>query len=92
MKKLLSMLPEDLKADFTPLIAHDETTLEWRIVKAADKLSALIKCVEELGQGNREFASARRATEQSIRAMELPAAQEFLDQYMPAYELPLDDQ
>lgn len=89
---LLEMLPEDMRAVYEPWIAQEATPIERRIVKAADKLSALIKCVEELGQGNREFASARRATEQAIRAMELPAAQEFLEQYMPAYELPLDDQ
>ncbi len=90
-QQLLSMLPEDLQGEFSPLLqpAKDE---EYRIVKAADKLSALIKCVEELAQGNREFASARRATEQAVREMHLPAADEFLEQYLPAYELPLDDQ
>ncbi len=89
---LLGMLPEDMREVYEPWITQMGTPLECRIVKAADKLSALIKCVEELGQGNREFASARRATEQAIRAMDLPAAQEFLENYMPAYELPLDDQ
>lgn len=89
---LLGMLPEDMRDVYRPWIAQEASDAERRIVKAADKLSALIKCVEELGQGNREFASARRATEQSIRAMALPAAEEFLEQYMPAYELPLDDQ
>ena len=60
--------------------------------QAADKLSALIKCVEELAQGNREFASARQATERAVREMRLPAADEFLDRYLAAYELPLDEQ
>ncbi len=89
---LLGMLPEDMREVYEPWLTQMGTPLECRIVKAADKLSALIKCVEELGQGNREFASARRATERAIRAMDLPAAQEFLENYMPAYELPLDDQ
>ena len=88
---LLSMLPEELRAEYDGLLMPAEGE-ERRIVKAADKLSALIKCVEELSQGNREFASARRATEQSIREMGLPAAVRFLDDYLPAYELPLDDQ
>lgn len=90
--KLLGMLPEDLRQEYAPLLSGDGDALEQRLVKAADKLSALIKCVEELAQGNREFASARRSTEQSIRDMHLPAADEFLDKYLPAYELPLDDQ
>lgn len=90
--KLLSMLPEDLQEDYAPLLSGEGDAMEQRLVKAADKLSALIKCVEELAQGNREFASARRSTEQSIRAMHIPAADEFLDRYLPAYELPLDDQ
>ena len=90
--KLLGMLPADLQGDYRPLLETGEDGIEHRIVKAADKLSALIKCVEELAQGNREFASARRATEQSIREMGLAAADEFLEKYLPAYELPLDDQ
>lgn len=89
---LLSMLPQDMQNVYAPWVKQEGTSLEKRIVKAADKLSALIKCVEELGQGNREFASARRSTEQAIREMDLPAALEFLEQYIPAYELPLDDQ
>ena len=90
--KLLGMLPADLQGDYRPLLEAGEDSMEHRLVKAADKLSALIKCVEELAQGNREFASARRATEQSIRGMGLAAADEFLEKYLPAYELPLDDQ
>lgn len=77
--KLLSLLPADLREDYAPLLRPgDEWAQEKRIVKAADKLAALIKCVEELGQGNSEFASARAATEASIRAMGLPAADCFL--------------
>ncbi len=91
--KLLSLLPDDLQEDYAPLLRETAgTEEERRLVKAADKLSALIKCVEELAQGNREFASARRATEQAIRAMHIPAADEFLDRYLAAYELPLDEQ
>ena len=90
--KLLDMLPQDLREEYSPLLLSEEDSEEHRIVKAADKISALIKCIEEVGQGNREFASARRATEQAIRDMHLPAADEFLELYLPAYELSLDDQ
>lgn len=90
--KLLEMLPQDLREEYVPLLLSEEDSEEHRIVKVADKISALIKCIEEVSQGNREFASARRATEQAIRDMHLPAADEFLELYLPAYELPLDDQ
>ena len=90
--KLLSMLPEDIRPDYRALFFPGEDLAEERrIVKAADKLSALIKCVEELGQGNSEFASARAATEASIRAMGLPAADCFLEEFLPAFSLTLDE-
>ncbi len=90
--KLLSKLPPDLEADYRELLLPETaTTEEQRLVKAADKLAALIKCVEELKQGNREFAQARAATERAIRAMQLPAADCFLEEFLPAYELTLDE-
>ncbi len=91
--KLIEMLPADLRGEYDALIRpRDKDSEEMKLVKAADKLSALIKCIEETSQGNREFASARRATEEAIRAMNIPAANEFLANYIPAYELTLDDQ
>ena len=91
--KLLSMLPEDMRPDYQALFfPGDGFSEEQRIVKAADKLSALIKCVEEKRQGNREFEQARRSTEEAIRAMRLPAADCFLEEFLPAFELTLDEQ
>ncbi len=91
--KLLGMLPEDLQEEYRSCLLPTEADAEeLRIVKAADKLSALIKCTEELSQGNREFSAAYRSTEQSIRRMHLPAADRFLEEYMPAYALTLDEQ
>ena len=91
--KLIEMLPADLQGEYDALIRpQDADSEELRLVKAADKISALIKCIEETSQGNREFLSARRATEEAIRKMAIPAADEFLEQYIPAYELTLDDQ
>ncbi len=91
--KLIEMLPADLRGEYDVLIRPQDTdSEEMKLVKAADKISALIKCIEETSQGNREFASARRATEEAIRAMNIPAANEFLEKYIPAYELTLDDQ
>ncbi len=89
--KLISMLPEDLQPSYRPYFATN-TSEEAKLVKAADKLAALIKCVEELAQGNGEFTSARRATEQAVRDMHLPAADCFLEEFLPAFSLPLDEQ
>lgn len=89
--KLVSMLPEDLRPAYQ-LYFREEQSQEAVLVKAADKIAALIKCVEELAQGNGEFALARRSTEEAVRAMQLPAANCFLDEFLPAFSLTLDEQ
>ena len=88
--KLLSLLPPELESEYHSLLLP-ENSEEQRIVKAADKLSGLIKCVEELKQGNKEFSKARKATEKSLREMKLEAADYFLSNCLPAYELTLDE-
>ena len=91
--QLLRLLPEDLRPAYEPFFfpegAMDE---ERRIVKAADKLSALIKCIEELQQGNTEFITARATLEQAVRELQLPAADCFLREFLPAYTQTLDEQ
>jgi len=91
-ERMLAMLPEDIRESYRSLLVQEEGTAEARLVKAADKLSALIKCIEERKAGNLEFVCAERATEQSLRAMELPEAQVFLEEFIPAYSLTLDEQ
>ena len=89
--KLLSMIPAPLREDYAPLLNPDShASEEYRLVKAADKLSALIKCVEERKAGNTEFMSAERSTRASILSMELPEAAYFMEHFMPAFELDLD--
>ena len=88
--KLLSKLPADLQPDYRPLLLP-ESGEEYRLLKAADRLAALIKCIEELKQGNREFETARTSVEASIRGMKLPAADCFLEEFLPAYEKTLDE-
>lgn len=92
-RRLLAMLPDDLKEEYEPLLMPDgRWTEERKIVKAADKLSALIKCVEECGQGNQEFQKARRTLETCLHDMQLPAVECFLTEFLPAYALTLDEQ
>lgn len=89
--KILDMLPDDLKPDYDDLMIPNESDKElWRFVKAADKLSALIKCIEEEKAGNREFIKAREATEKSIRKMNCEAAEIFIREFLPSFELTLD--
>ena len=89
--RLLSMLPEDMLADYDPLLEQkaDDAAL-WRLVKAADKLSAYIKCIEERKAGNTEFREAEKSTKKLLEKLECPEAAVFLSEFLPAYELPLD--
>ena len=88
--KLLSMLPGELRADYEPIIKiEDETTK--KLVKAADKLSAYIKCIEERKAGNNEFLSAEAQTRAALDASPLPEVQYFLEHFIPAFERDLDE-
>ena len=91
--KLLSLLPEDMRSEYQRWLLPNTNELaeERRIVKAADKLAALIKCIEEIKQGNREFVKARQSTETALRDMHLPAVDCFLEEFLPSYELTLDE-
>lgn len=89
-EKLIAMLPEEMRDLYRPLLTGGDAALE-RYVKAADKLSALIKCIEEVRMGNNEFLKAKTSIEESLRAMELPALDVFIQEYLPAYYLSLDE-
>lgn len=89
-ERLLEMLPEDLRDDFEGFYNPDETTIQF--IKAADKLSALIKCIEELNMGNREFSAARESTYKAVKEMNLPEAEVFLEEFIESFSLPLDEQ
>ncbi len=88
--QLLEMLPEDFRDNFSKIYSPDQNTK--RIIKAADKLSALIKCTEELNMGNREFAVAKDSTLKAVKAMACPEADIFLEEFFPGFSLSLDEQ
>ncbi len=91
-KKLLEMLPEDLRPDYKPFFDHsDEDPKLLKLLKAADKISALIKCIEEENSGNHEFSKAKISITQNIRDMHLPEADTFLDEFIPSYGLTIDE-
>ena len=89
--KLASMLPDDLRGDYLPLLRPDTDSREWRIVKAADKLSAYLKCLEELKAGNAEFARARETIAAQLADIDLPELREFMRDFGTSFELTLDE-
>lgn len=88
-KKLLASLPESFADAYRPLLCPER---EHELVKAADKLSAYIKCIEERKAGNVEFAMAEKQTLKALHAMDMPELEYFLEHFMPAFELTLDEQ
>ena len=92
-EKLLNMLPDDLSGAYAPIVCPDETTEEWRFVKAAVKICAYLKCVEEIRSGNEEFCKARDAIGRDIARMgeTMPEVREFMEQFAGSFELTLDE-
>ena len=90
--RLLEMLPDDMKESYREIFfPGEELEYELKLVKAADKLSALIKCIEEEKMGNMEFRSAGKTLEESLKGMNLEEADIFLKDFLPAYHLTLDE-
>ena len=88
-ERLLSMLPEELRSSYQALIMEEDKQVK-PIIKAADKLSAYIKCIEEQKAGNKDFDSAAEQTLASIRSMDMPELAWFVENCLPAFSLNLD--
>ncbi len=89
-RKLLDMLPEELRGAYAPVLTQVEPEVE-RLVKAADKLSAYIKCVEELKAGNTEFREAAAQTRRVLEDYNLPEVRYFLETFLESFSLTLDE-
>ena len=89
-ERLVSMLPDDLKNEFMCALTGENDEDLLPLVKAADKLSALIKCIEERKAGNMEFKEAERSTRERIAELNLEEANIFLNEFIGAFELTLD--
>ena len=87
----MAIIMRPMKEDISPLIMQEDEEY-MPFIKAADKLSALAKCIEEKGMGNKEFADAEKSTEVAVKALNLPAADEFLKVFMKSYGMTLDRQ
>ena len=89
--KLLATLPEELRGAYEPLLKGETQERLHDLVKAADKLSAYIKCIEERKAGNKEFLSAEKQLRETLRANPLPELSYFMEHFIPAFELDLDE-
>ena len=90
-EKLLSQLPDDLKGEYEPIISGGDDEEIKMLVKAADKISALIKCIEERQMGNKDFLQAEQATLKCIKEMKIKEADVFLKEFVKGYGLTLDE-
>lgn len=90
-RKLFAMVPDELKADFRLFLAHDGDEAHRAVVKAADKLAAYVKCVEELAAGNQEFSQAETMLRETVDKLDLPEARYFLERFVPSFRLTLDE-
>ena len=89
--KLLSLLPEEMRGEFAPYVREELEPELLAVVKAADKLSAHIKCLEEVKAGNAEFRLAAEQTRKALEQMDLPALDYFMEHFLPGFELTLDE-
>ena len=89
-EKLLGKLPDDLRAVFSLALTGEEDKDLLPLIKAADRISALIKCIEERKAGNTEFVEAEKSTRKRIAECGLPEALLFMEEFLPAYEQTLD--
>ena len=91
--RLLGMLPEDFRDEYRDIMLFEgDRDRELEVfVKAADRFSALIKCVEEMRMGNDEFRKAKETIERSIHEMYLPEAEVFFEEFLPSFSLALDE-
>ena len=90
-ERLLDTLPEELRPAYQDLLIGKTQEEVRDLVKAADKLSAYIKCIEERKAGNNEFISAETQTLNTLKTMRMPEVDYFLEHFIPAFELNLDE-
>lgn len=90
-RKLHTMLPGDISGAYDSLLLTPEQDGEWPRVKAADKISAYIKCIEELRAGNSEFSKAAQSIRAELDAMPLPEVKAYMQEFLPSFSLTMDE-
>ncbi len=89
-ERLLSMLPDGLRPAYAPYLSAPED-YDRQILKAADSISAYLKCLEEKRAGNREFEAAGESIKRGLEQIDLPEVQDFIREFIPSFELSLDE-
>lgn len=91
-KRLIAMLPDEFEDDYIPMFEKQTQDEElWKIVKAADKISALIKCIEESRMGNKEFEKALKIQQDIVDGINMPEVEYFKSEFLPSFYLTLDE-
>ena len=91
-ERLLSFLPEEFRDTYKPSLIPEEADADsWRLVRAADKLCAWLKCIEERRSGNREFLLAEKGLREQLDSMNMPEIEYFLEHFAPGFALTLDE-
>lgn len=88
--QLLSEIPEDMQDSYRDILIEDDS-IEWKYVKAADKMSAYIKCIEEKNMGNTDFEKAQETIKRSLDEMNMEEIKVFIDEFLPSYTMTLDE-
>ena len=84
------MLPEEFQPVYAPILTVTDPETE-RLVKAADRLAAYIKCLEELRSGNSEFSRAKKSIEEDLHGRKMPEVEYFFEHFIPSFSLTLDE-
>jgi len=90
-KRMCEQIPADLRNTYDPLIMDRHSFPEWPFVKAADKITAYIKCVDEVKSGNSEFLRVKNTTYNAIQALDIAAVNDFMIEFIPSFSLALDE-
>lgn len=90
-EKLLNRLPDELKDAYSEFILCDASSEEYKLMKAADRISAYIKCIDEIKSGNKEFVSAKKSIGKDLRSYGDEAVKYFVEKILPSFEKNLDE-
>ena len=90
-EKIVSTLPPEMQGGISPYVLADEDSVEYKLVKAADRLAAYVKCLEELRCGNTEFSKAKKSIEEDLHSRNMPEVEYFFEHFIPSFDLSLDE-
>ncbi|MBQ7830811.1 MAG: 5'-deoxynucleotidase [Clostridia bacterium] len=90
-EKIVSTLPKEMQGSIVPYVLADEESIEYKLVKAADRLAAYIKCLEELRSGNSEFSKAKKSIEEDLHSRSMPEIEYFFEHFIESLSLTLDE-